>query len=207
MSATSTDYAFPSAGNRSARLPGPVIDKTHWGYAIRDGDTQVGLRAVAAALGRFVGTILLLAAAGLMVMPDSAHGAGILSMKVAALVMFVVFGAALVLAGRPVQHPEIHVDTTRAEVRVGRRGVRGAFRLVATLAFGDVASVYLLRSKDHSQPTRLFLRITGSDQAIEVARGTEASLEELRGTLTRDLARHPCQPVELQLGRHACLTA
>jgi hypothetical protein len=65
-----------------------------------------------------------------------------------------------------------------------------------TLAFGDVSSVYLLRCKDRGRPARLFLRIAGGDDAIEVASGPEQQLEKLRERLAGDLAREARQPVK-----------
>jgi hypothetical protein len=59
-----------------------------------------------------------------------------------------------------------------------------------------------MRSKDQSQPARLFLRLAGSDGAIEIASGSEAALERLRTRLTDDFAGHPREPLEAQLARH-----
>ncbi len=207
MAMLATDFDFRPQERGGKVAPGPAIDKTHWGYAIHDRLPRQGLAAIGAMAGRFVGTILLLAAAGLVVLPDGAHGTGIFGMKLAATVMFALFGAAFLIAGRQAQHPEIQIDTSRARIRVGRRGLKGDFHLSATLGFDDVASVYLLRTKDRSQPARLFLRLAAADAAIEVTSGPEAELDALRLTLTRDLAHDPRQPVETLLRRHASVVA
>lgn len=207
MTLSATEFEFRASVQREAGKAGPVIDKTHWGYAIRDELPRSAARAMIAASGRFAGTILLMVAAGLLLLPDGAHAPGLLGMKLAATVMFAVFGAALLLAGRRVHHPEIHVDTIRGEVRLGRRGIKGDFHLRAVLAFDDIASVYLLRTKDHSQPTRLFLRLAGADLAIEVASGAQTALEGLRERLTRDLARDPRRPAALKVGPPAHVAA
>lgn len=203
MTLSATEFEFRAGVERDSAQAGPMIDKAHWGYAIRDAQPRSVLRAMVSASGRFTGTILLMVAAGLLLLPDGAHASGLVGMKLAAMVMFAVFGAALLLAGQRAQHPEIHVDITRGEVRVGRRSLKGGFELRATLKFDDIASVYLLRTKDHSQPTRLFLRLSGADLAIEVASGPEAELEALRERLAGDLARDPRRPTELQLKRQA----
>lgn len=207
MTLSAMEFEFRAGVQRDVGEAGPVIEKTDWGYAIRDELPRSATRAMIAASGRFAGTILLIVAAGLLLLPDDVHAPELLGMKLAAIVIFAVFGAALLLAGRRVQHPEIHVDTTRGEVRLGRRGIKGGFDLRASLKFADIASIYLLRTKDHSQPTRLFLRLAGADLAIEVASGAEPALEHLRERLTRDLARDPRRPAALKVGHPAHVAA
>jgi len=186
---------------------GPILDENHWGYAIRDRHAANGLHCAATAVSRFVGMILLMASLGLWILPDTAHSAELLTMKLGAMVIFTVVGGALVWAGRAPRHLEFQVDMVRGELRIGRRGLRGGFRISGTLPFEQVGSIYMLRSKDHSQPTRLFLRLSGEDGAIEVASGPEEVLERLRRRLARDFARIPRQPVDIQLARHGMVTA
>lgn len=171
---------------------GPLVEPTSWGYRIRARIANRALLRVGAQAARFVGTLLLIAAASLLVMPDGAGSGG---MKLGALVMFAVFGFFLFRAGQTAAHPELHVDVVAQELRIGYRELRGKFRPGATLAFADVSSVYLLRCKERGRPARLFLRIAGGDDAIEVASGPEQQLEKLRERLARDLAREPRQPV------------
>jgi hypothetical protein len=207
MTFSTEDFTYDSRQTPVGADAGPVLDESHWGYAIRDRNAANGLRCAATAGSRFAGIILLMAALGLWVLPDTAHSSELLTMKLAAMVMFTVVGGALFWAGRAPRHLEFHVDRLRGELRIGRRDLRGGFRLASLLRFEDVASVYLLRSKDRSQPTRLFLRLAAGDGAIEVASGAEEGLELLRLRLTRDLARIPRQPVDVQLARHGMVTA
>jgi len=207
MTFSTEDFTYDRRQTPVGADVGPVLDESHWGYTIRDRNAANGLRCAAIAGSRFAGIILLMAALGLWVMPDSAHSPDLFAMKLAAMVMFTVVGGALVWAGRAPRHLEFQVDTLRGELRVGGRDLRGGFRVSSILRFEQVASVYLLRSKDRSQPTRLFLRLSVGEGAIEVASGTEEGLESLRLRLTRDLARNPRQPVDLQLARHGMVTA
>jgi len=202
MTLATSEFEFSTPGAAKAAEAGPAVETAHWGYAIHDGRAADGLRRIMAGLGRFVGSILMLAAVGLWILPDTVAGAELFSMKLAAMVMFSVFGGYLLWAGSTPGHLEYHVDVIRGELRVGRRDLRGGFRHSARLTFDDIASVYLLRSKDHAQPARLYLRLAGSDGALEVARGPEAELDPLRDRLTRDLSRNPRQPVEAQLAAH-----
>lgn len=207
MTFSAQDFTFDGRRTPARADAAPVLEESHWGYTIRDRDAARGLRCAAYAGSRFVGMVLLMAALGLWILPDTAHSAELFTMKLAAMVMFTVIGAALVWAGRAPRHLEFHVDTKRGELRIGNRDLRGAFRLASVLRFERVASVYMLRSKDRSQPTRLFLRLAVGDGAIEVASGPEEGLERLRLRLTRDLARIPRQPDDVQLTRHGMVTA
>jgi hypothetical protein len=201
------DFSHDRRPSNSAAEPGPVLDETHWGYTIRDQDAEGGLRLMWLAMGRFLGAILLMVALGLWILPDSVHSPDLFTMKLAAMVMFTVIGGALVWTARPPRHLEFQIDTLRGEVRIGHRDLRGGFRLSSLVKFDKVASVYLLRAKDRSQPTRLFLRMPGESGAIEVARGTEAGLEPLRLRLTGDLAGRPRKTIGQQLARHGFVAA
>lgn len=195
---------------RAASESCPQLGITHWGYVLTRSADGAAARRVGAIGGRFFGAILLFAAAGLWVMPDAMLGAEVFAMKLAAMVMFTVFGGWLFWAGQQATDLEYQVDTSRGELRVVSRDLRGNSHLKGTLDFSDIASVYLLRSKDHSLPTRLFLRVGAGDQALEVASGSQAALEALRDRLIRDLApgaQRPQRPIAARLARHAALAA
>lgn len=180
---------FPqlTADGPACRGDGPAVDDTQWGYAIHDRTRHPALRALIAQTARFAGSFMLFAAMTLMVMPDVLEIVGIVSMKVAWLIMFAVFGALLVRSGQIDVHPEVHIDLNRREVRFGRRGLQGQFCRSGALEFNDIASVYLLRSKETARPVRLYLRFGDGFDAIEVARGPIAALEHLRVRLAADL--------------------
>lgn len=188
MTLTAEEFGYAPSAPYSGQ-PGPLIETNVWGYAIRDGRCAFGTRAVIAAVGRFIGAILLMASVGLWILPDSIYGAELFAMKLGAMVMFTVLGGYLVWAGSTPGHLEYHVDTHRRELRIGRRDIRGGFRQKCQLSFDDVASVYMLRSKEHRSSTRLYLRLAGSDGALEIAAGPEPALDNLRDRLTRDLTR------------------
>lgn len=204
MTLSATEFEPPSG---QLSRTGSVVEQAHWGYVIRDRDAWGSARALVAASGRFVGTLMLMVAGGLLLLPDSAHAAELAGMKLAATVVFTTLGLIFYYAGSAERHPEVHVDTLRAEIRVGRRGARGGFRRTVTLTFDDIVSVYLLRSKDRTRPTRLFLRLAGGDIAIEAASGSEGQMEALREALARDLAHDPRRPVEPGLQRPSPRTA
>jgi hypothetical protein len=207
---TATSFADFGTTEAPGTHEGPHIYTTHWGYALRHDTQHQNAGRIAAMGGRFFGAILLMAAAGLWIMPDALMTADVFAMKLAAMVMFAVFGSWLVWAGRRATGFEYEVDTSRSELRVGARDFRGEFQLKGVLAFAEIASVYLLRSKDHSQPTRLYLRVGRGDEALEIASGAEARLEALRDRLARDFAREPAPKshrVGARLADHTAIAA
>lgn len=178
------DYAeLPQAGHVEGTTPTP------WGYIVNgvEGDQTTLLRSM---LARFVGTILLLAAAGLWLVPDSVYGAEVFVMKLGAMTIFSVTGASLLWFGRRRPGLEVQVDTVRRELRLGNRSISGEFRLLDMLRFDEVGAVYLMRNGAQGQPSRLFLRL-GADgnTAIEILRGAQSRLNAVRLRLIEDL--HP----------------
>ena len=203
MATNADDFDPRATGPADDAASGPIIQDKAWGYIISDGDSGDALRTVSSAAGRFVGAILLMAAAGLWIMPDALYGADVFSMKLAAMVMFSVVGGYSIWAGRRAFHPEFQIDLHRSEIRIGQRGIRREFRTRTRLDFDEIGSVFLLRSKDHGRPTRLFLRLGDFDSGIEIGTGPEARLEALRTRLARDLSRRPLPEVANQPGWRA----
>ncbi|TYB81288.1 hypothetical protein [Maritimibacter fusiformis] len=201
MSASAAEFDLrPSARRDKHAL---AVDNTHWGYSIRDAATKSVTGMLVASSGRFIGAILLMAAAGLWIMPDALLTPEVLGMKLGAMVMFTILGGYIFWVGRTCTPGEFQFDTTRNEVRIGTRAVNGAFREKGVLNFGDISSVFLLRSKEQRNATRLFLRVGTGNDALEIATGKQDELERLRDRITRDLQRAaeppaPAQPVHRQ---------
>lgn len=185
---------------------GPRIEETEWGYILcaQTGDRR--LQMVGSVTGRFVGAILLMAGAGLWVMPDSIYGGDLIGMKLAAMVMFCVLGGYFLWAGRNATHPEYRIDLKHREIRIGHRSHGDGFRQSGRVDFDSVSSVFLLRSKDY-RPTRLFLRLADLSTGLEIASGNRQQMEALKQRLTDDLSGQTRQPVARQLGRHQTVAA
>ena len=191
MTSTVEEFVRPAAGEPRGRDnartgAGPVIDETAWGYIIRESDADTRLRIAGGITGRFLGAILLMAAAGLWVLPDAIHGAELFGIKLAAMVMFSVFGGYLFWAVRNALRPEFRIDRLHNEIRIGHRSGNGDFRKTTRVDFSEVVSVFLLRSKD-TRPTRLYLRLVDLETGLEIAAGREADMERLKQRLTSDL--------------------
>lgn len=206
MSTAHFDTRTRGTTDAAATGTGPVIEETSWGYIIRESHADRQLRTAGSIAGRFIGAILLLAAAGLWVMPDSVYGEEVMGMKLAAMAMFTIFGGYFLWAGRHALHPEYRIDLEHREIRVGLRTRKNAFRQSSRIEFADVSSVFLLRSKEH-RPTRLFLRLADLDTGLEITTGNCAQLEALKQRLTDDLTGQARQPVSRQLGRHQHIAA
>ncbi len=185
---------------------GPKIVDTDWGYIIRAHDADDGVRAAGSFAGRFVGAILLMAAVGLWVMPDSLYGAELFGMKLAAMVMFSVIGGYFFWAGRHATQPEYRIDLQHREIRIGHCNRGDGFRQSGRVDFDNISSVFLLRSKDY-RPTRLFLRLADLGTGLEIASGSKDRMEALKQRLTDDLSGQVRQPVERRLRRHQSVAA
>lgn len=189
MNMATGDLQFDLDGIEMEMLDGIAeAEATPWGYIVNGGpeEGQSPLRTIGA---RFFGAILLLAGAGLWLVPDSTYGAEIFSMKLAALVLFITFGGALLWFGRTRPGLEVQVDTTRQELRIGQRTMGGKFKLLDMLRFAEVGSVYLMRNGSQGKPSRLYLRIGGDGSTgIEILRGSQRTLEKVRLKLLDDLS-------------------
>lgn len=189
MNALTGHIGFELGGVSSApKLDDEVATSTAWGYIVNNllDEHHSALRSIAS---RFLGSILLMSGIGLWLIPDSIYGAEIFVMKMGAMVMFIVFGGALLQYGRQRPGIELQVDTNRQELRLGNRTIAGEFKLIDMLRFDEVGSVYLLRNAAQGQPSRLFLRIgKDGETGIEILRGTQKQLERVRLKLLDDFA-------------------
>lgn len=195
------DFDLETAQQPGQQAGGPVIQEQPWGYIITDGVAGAGFRAVSGIAGRFFGAILLMAAAGLWILPDSLYGPEFLTIKLALMVMFSVVGGYSLWAGRHTSHPGFCIDLLRSEVRIGHRDLTGKFRTRTRVAFSEVGSVFLLRSKDPTRPTRLFLRLGSFDAGVEVGSGPREALEALRARLVQDIAGQAHHSAEHKVAR------
>lgn len=204
MTLTAADFDTVERGLPDDGTGGPRLDEQPWGYVIHDGAPGEKVRAVGGATARFFGVILLLAATGLWILPDGIYGAEVFGIKIAAMVMFSVFGGYFLWAGGAALQPVFEVDLTRREIRIGVHGTGGGFQQRSQLDFDLVGSVFLLRSKDHRK-TRLFLRLGDVNEGLEIAAGSAHRMEALKSRLAQDLSEQTKQPVQRRLWRHQTL--
>lgn len=189
MSAQSVE-AFGGLNHQGHAEPGPKVTAEAWGYSLRACAGGEAAGVVGALGGRFLGAALLVLSLGLWFMPDAPLGNDVLLLKAFASVLLAGVGVWLIRAGRSELRRVFQIDLQQSELRIGMEDVRGNVQLRARLPFDEISAIYLQRSKDHSQPTRLFLRLGAGHEPLPIASGAEAPLEALRDRLTRDLT-HP----------------
>ncbi len=177
----------PRSGGGAETKRTPLLTDTIWGYTISQPTATKTTCLLATLAGRIGGVLLLAAAAGLWVAPDSMVGADVLGMKLAATLMFTIFGGYMVWVARAGLQPEVQIDVIRREVRRGHRNLRGEFVEATRLGFHEIGSVYLLRSHEAGRMSRLLLRLGNSNDALEIARGALLPLEHLRDRLAHEL--------------------
>ncbi len=98
-----------------------------------------GGRMMVRATQRLAGTALAIAAIGLWISPGAAWDADILLFKLVLSAAAGLAGAALMLAGRTPQMPEMEIDTIRREIRLVRRGHGGTAVVLQRSAFKDLS--------------------------------------------------------------------
>lgn len=167
---------------------GPMIESRPWGYSVSERGHR-GAGMLASWGGRFVGVLLLMAAAGLWLAPSAAQGVELFPFKLGVSSIFAVFGAWLVWAGRRGMDHSFEFDTKSAELRHGARDFRGRFHAHGALAFAEIASVHMVGARDETEVPRLFLRLAGRNEGLQIAQGDEAVLEVLCARIAADLMR------------------
>ncbi len=89
---------------------------------------------------------------------------------------------------------ELHVDTSKREVRSVVINAQGVPWVRARARFGEVSSAILQRGRPGDKMRSLGLRITGTEEVMKVVVGEEATLLAVHDRLMRDL-----RPIEERL--------
>ena len=89
---------------------------------------------------------------------------------------------------------ELHVDTTRREIRAAVVNYAGKCRVRYSARFGEVTQIVLSKPKNEGTFQRLILRLSGEEAAIPIAVGPEKTLRAVHNRFIRDLA-----PIEERL--------
>lgn len=172
---------------RNATVPQIVVQGTDVGYDVLTrtpfGDRAVLIERVAAITGL---ALLALAVIGLYV-GKGYHVQGLGAGHMVAGAVLLTGGMAyLWIAARGMRH-QANFDLTRRELHYVVRNRLNTMRVLRTVKLEQITETFIETARDPGKPAKLFVRIGPGDDLIEVARGTEDELDELRDRIERDL--------------------
>lgn len=174
------------------RDPGEVsVRETNFGYIIRSerggGHAELRERIV-----KFALVAVWISVAGVWLLP---LGGGSVALKaVYSVVVLALAYLGLILSRNGRSGFELHVDTSRRELRSAVLTVRGESWIRSSARFGEVLAPLLRRSRSGDGPRSLCLRIAGEDDVMPVAVADEDTLMAIHDRLMRDL-----RPIEERL--------
>ena len=71
---------------------------------------------------------------------------------------------------------ELHIDSTRFEIRLGSRDGHGHFHLDRVFPFDEIVSVFIRRSRNADAIVSLYVKTLSDKAPLKIVRGTERSL-------------------------------
>ena len=162
-------------------------DETFWGYIIRDSSHQKSLSIIIRSLAKFAAGAMLLAVAGLWILPGAENSVAVLPFKLGLSVLISFIAIMLFWFSSHDKKYEVQVDLGKLELREALRGKKGNVRVFSKILFEHIEAVYIERASISSRKSRLMLRLVKSGQVIEIARDYEAFLPPVRERLGRDI--------------------
>lgn len=172
------------------------LTETHWGYIVSEADGALGGPALTEAGLRFLGLVLVLASYIQWLLPDGLYRVDPLGAKIGMSALFALAGAALYFVANVGFERAIEVDTQERVVRFVRRNGRGRARVLQSVPFDAIGSVFVRRHEGAMAELRL--GIAGLDESLHVMRGADRDLHLLHARLCRDL-KSPAERLEARL--------
>ncbi|MDQ2089052.1 hypothetical protein [Marimonas arenosa] len=109
--------------------------------------------APSGALSGFLGVTLLVAAAGLWLMPGLNYDPALVLIKLGLSVFFVMGGIMFILAARRAPHPEVYLDGRRGILRLLERDIEGRVCQQIEMSYDDLSEMDfrdgMLIARDH----------------------------------------------------------
>lgn len=185
-----TDILKTLVNSTSAVSP-VTVRETNFGYIIRSEkartDTVFHDRII-----RFGLAAVWIAVAGLWLMPLS--GPAFVLKTIFSVGLLALAYVLVVIARRGNSGFELHVDTSRRELRSAVLTAKGECWIRARARFAEVADPVIRRGKSETKLRSLSLRLIGGADMMPVAVGDEATLLAVHDRLMRDL-----RPIEERL--------
>lgn len=163
-----------------------VVENAHWGYTVRTiAGTSRGLM-VAQTISMIFGAAFLAGAIGMWLLPMLTLGADAIHLRTIATILFVGLATLLLWYGTRGVLSQIHIDTSRGEIREVARSRAGRTTVIGCYGFDSVGGIFMEPAANGTSLDLVLRYRDGSDPLI-VATGTEAELKSLREQITRDV--------------------
>ena len=163
-------------------------DETFWGYIVRANMRPRSSAVLGQWFSGFVGVSLVAAAIGFWVMPGSDVSADMAPIKLTLSGVIGVIGMMMIWYAAQISGYELQVDIAHGELRQAVRNGKGQVRLLSRVPFERIGAVVIDRTgARRGQDLPLMLRYRDTAQMIEVVRGREADLVQLRDRLAHDI--------------------
>ncbi len=170
---------------RNAAVPQVVVQGTDVGYDVRTeapfGDRAVLIERVSAISGL---AMVAVALAGIYV----GRAYNIEGIMATGAVLLTGGIAYLWISARGMRH-QAQFDLEKRELSYVVRNRLNSCRVLRSVSFDDIRAAYIERASATDKPAKLFVRIGDGDDLIEVARGSQAELDELHRRLSHDLPK------------------
>ena len=175
------------------------VRETNFGYVIRS-DHAADNGAVRTRMAQFVLAALVAAALAVWVVPNGFNSFAL--NMVMSLICLAAGFASFVVLRTATSGTELHVDVRRRELRSAVVTGKGESWIRSSARFDDVRDVFLRRTPTQADLRSLCVRVTGEDEMMPVAVGTEKLLLSVHDRLMRDL-----QPAKGSVRRETTLSS
>ncbi len=183
------------------------VGETFWGYIIHKGKASRDRAAIGEVAATAGSAFFGLLAYGQWLLPGAIGSAGVLSYKIAGTAVFFMFSGLLYLIARRGLSCEVHVDVKRRQLRTVRRNREGVPSLMEKFGFGEISSVYMIRSKSPFSPNRLLVQPSSRRGPILVASGPACELEPVLRRMISVMREGRPKDVPVVAPRRHCITA
>lgn len=179
---------FASVTIAGQNMPFVSLSNTEWGYVIRS-DAQLARRA--ALIERVclaTGIAFMIAAFGSWMFPQAHASVELGSIgKIASTAALSVPALMFLWIAERGMSSDMEVDTVKSQLRLCVCNRNGRARVLKAIPFEHVGSAYIKRISESSNRARLYLRIKGRKDAVQVAAGRETTMRVLHDRLSTEL--------------------
>lgn len=173
--------------NGNQRDDAVCVNDTFWGYVVRPSRKAINRAAYGEMTASFAGVLLAMSAYAQWLLPGTIVSPEVLPFKLVGTVVFAVLACFLYLIARRGLCYEVQIDKQRGVLRTARRNRHGSSSQTSSIAFHDINSVFIKRSKAPLSRDQLLIRPGGGLPLIQVAVGRSKELEPILARMVGDL--------------------